>query len=115
MVGLLECPLKAVTGLPCPVCGMTRAFIHLAQGDITTAFYYHPLFWVIILLVLLYGVSLKKAVIARLLTNKYWWMGIIGLFLVVYLYRMVQYFPHQAPLDFNFNAFLPRLWQIVAT
>ncbi|EOT42567.1 DUF2752 domain-containing protein [Enterococcus dispar] len=114
MVGLLECPLKAVTGLPCPVCGMTRAFVHLAQGEITTAFYYHPLFWVIILLVVLYGISLKKPTIAKILTNKYWWIGIAVLFLGVYFYRMVHLFPNQVPLDFNSNAFLSKIWKIFA-
>ena len=105
-----SCDRSAVSGL-----WYDARFYSFGTGGYYDSVLLSSTFWVIILLVLLYGVSLKKAVIARLLTNKYWWMGIIGLFLVVYLYRMVQYFPHQAPLDFNFNAFLPRLWQIVAT
>lgn len=27
------CPLRRLSGLPCPGCGMTRAFAHLAKGE----------------------------------------------------------------------------------
>ncbi|MBI3184443.1 MAG: DUF2752 domain-containing protein [Myxococcales bacterium] len=36
-VGVDLCWLHSVTGLPCPGCGMTRAFIALSQGDLATA------------------------------------------------------------------------------
>lgn len=39
----LPCPILYVTGIPCPGCGMTRAFVHLVQLDFVEAFHYHPL------------------------------------------------------------------------
>jgi hypothetical protein len=36
------CAFHAITGLPCPSCGMTRAFISLAHGDIHSAFLLNP-------------------------------------------------------------------------
>lgn len=37
------CPFRAVTGLPCPGCGMTRAFCSLGHGDLAGAFGYNAL------------------------------------------------------------------------
>lgn len=41
--GLVLCPFRAVTGLPCPGCGMTRAFCALGHGDLSGAFGYNAL------------------------------------------------------------------------
>lgn len=43
----ISCLFKAVTGIDCMSCGMTRAYISLLSGDIKAAFYYHPLFWTV--------------------------------------------------------------------
>ena len=36
-VPLLFCPFRALTDLPCPGCGMTRAFLHLGQLRVAEA------------------------------------------------------------------------------
>jgi hypothetical protein len=41
--GLVLCPFRAVTGLPCPGCGMTRAFCSIGHGEFTRAFGYNAL------------------------------------------------------------------------
>lgn len=46
------CPFALVTGLACPLCGMTRAFIHLVRGDFGDAVAYHPLVLLIVALVI---------------------------------------------------------------
>lgn len=38
------CPFLAVTGLPCPTCGITRAARLALHGDFGGAFRMHPLF-----------------------------------------------------------------------
>lgn len=35
------CIMRIMTGLPCPGCGMTRSWVHLAHGDVLTAFEYN--------------------------------------------------------------------------
>jgi hypothetical protein len=37
------CPFHALTGLPCPGCGATRALVALAQGDVVRAIGWNPL------------------------------------------------------------------------
>jgi hypothetical protein len=41
-LGLPMCLLRAATGVPCPGCGLTRAFTALAHGDVASAWTYHP-------------------------------------------------------------------------
>jgi len=40
----LACPLKAMTGLDCPLCGATRATFALARGDIGAALDFNALY-----------------------------------------------------------------------
>ena len=37
------CPLFALTGIRCPTCGLGRALIDAAAGDVAHAFHHHPL------------------------------------------------------------------------
>lgn len=40
--GLPElCAFEAMTGLPCPTCGLTRSFAATAHGQLGLAFHYH--------------------------------------------------------------------------
>jgi hypothetical protein len=41
--GFVLCPFRAVTGLPCPGCGMTRAFCSIGHGDFAGAFGFNVL------------------------------------------------------------------------
>ena len=40
------CPIKAITGLECPGCGITRMFVALFHGNIYQAFRYNPLVFI---------------------------------------------------------------------
>ena len=37
------CPLHAMTGVPCPTCGATRAALSLMDGDVVAALAWNPL------------------------------------------------------------------------
>lgn len=42
------CPFALITGIPCPGCGLTRAVVALAHGDIGSAVAFHPLVGVVL-------------------------------------------------------------------
>jgi hypothetical protein len=54
--GLVVCPFRALTGLPCPLCGSTRAVALAVQGD--TAFLdFNAVTVVVLAAVALYGAA----------------------------------------------------------
>ena len=46
------CPLRRVTGIPCPFCGMTTGVIALSHGDVGASLAANPLAIVVVLAVL---------------------------------------------------------------
>jgi uncharacterized protein DUF2752 len=54
---LLPCPLRTLTGIPCPMCGMTTAATGLAGGDLQAAVAANPL------VLILAGLTLVMAVL----------------------------------------------------
>ena len=41
------CPFYRLTGLPCPGCGLTRAFVCLGHGRWAEALHWHPVGWLV--------------------------------------------------------------------
>lgn len=48
------CAFKALTGVPCPTCGSTRAIVHLSHGDVASAFFMNPLVLAVAVAALVY-------------------------------------------------------------
>ena len=81
----IGCPIKYMTGISCPGCGMSRALYSCLKLDFLAAFHYHPLFFLVpvIILLVLFSDKLKpqvKNIIALL---------IIVLFMGVYIIRLI--------------------------
>lgn len=82
----VTCPIKFITGVSCPGCGMTRAWLCLLSGKFALAFHYHPLVWLppVALAVYLFRKKLPKwAVNCSLAVAG-------GLFCGVYLFRLLD-------------------------
>ena len=50
----ISCIFKLIFKIPCPGCGMTRAYISLLHFDFAKAFEYNFMFWSVPILFLLY-------------------------------------------------------------
>ena len=62
ITGIYKCPSDFFLGIPCPLCGITRAFKAVLSGDPAAAFYYHPLWPVITVYGILYLLTLLKVI-----------------------------------------------------
>lgn len=47
--GTVLCPFRRLTGFSCPGCGMTRACILLAHGELRASLTMHPFGWLVVL------------------------------------------------------------------
>jgi hypothetical protein len=84
------CPFYEMTGLPCPGCGLTRAFVCLGHGRWAEALHWHPIGWLVygvfVWLWLRAGVTLVRAEaflpIPPPISRRLWWGAAAGLLLV---------------------------------
>ena len=82
----ISCPLKYVTGISCPGCGMSRAMQAMLGLDFSAAAYYHPLCFamppVAVALIFTHATRRRRAFSAIL-------FGTAGVMIAVYLYRLI--------------------------
>ncbi|MGN0968721.1 MAG: DUF2752 domain-containing protein [Oscillospiraceae bacterium] len=85
LVGI-TCPIRFLTGISCAGCGMSRAWLALLRLDFSSAFAYHPLFWLPVpaAVVLLLRRRIPKSLFRLTLAV------IVALFLVVYVIRLLS-------------------------
>lgn len=93
----IGCIIYAITGLNCPTCGMTRAWLALLSGDIEMAFYFHPLFMFVPIVLGLYFFNhefwgKKKFVNVIIYT-------LLAIYIAVYIVRMFGLLDMFLPLD----------------
>lgn len=107
------CPFHSLLGIPCPGCGMTRAFLALLRGDVRKAFYWHPLFPLVILIFLVFLLKRKYKVIENIWQNKLILKSVILLFILCYIIRLCFLFPDQPPLNLNKDSLLGQLLKLI--
>jgi hypothetical protein len=81
----IGCPIKFATGVSCPGCGLTRAWLSFFGGDILESFRLHPLFWTVPFCILL--AILEEFYKSRLLDAVL--IVLIVFFVVLWIVRLV--------------------------
>ena len=103
------CLFLNLTGIPCPSCGMTRAYISLFRGNIFQAFYYHPLFLAPFVIIIMMQEKIRA--------NKKLFNGLVifltAIIFVVYVIRLILLFPEKEPLVFFSDAILPKFYRFI--
>ena len=56
---MIPCPVKKVTGLPCPGCGMQRSIIEILRGNVVESFTNYPALIPLIIMVIYLALHLK--------------------------------------------------------
>ncbi|MBR6445371.1 MAG: DUF2752 domain-containing protein [Prevotella sp.] len=92
------CPFMRYAHFPCPGCGLTKSLVSLVQGKLLTSLSYHPFGFVVeIVAIVIIIFSLLDFIngtysLDRLLDNNILWKIFSILFLIFYLFRLVNYF-----------------------
>ena len=98
------CPLKMLTGFPCPGCGITKSLVYFYDGDLQKSMYYHifgPLvvgFCILTIVVLSTELITKKEYFTKLLYNKKLAYG-LAIFLASYHFIRIIYFIKNNSMD----------------
>ena len=82
----IGCPIKFITGVSCAGCGMTRAWLCALHLDWNAAFYFHPLFWTVPVVVVLFFLRERFPRSFRVTVG-----AVAALFIVVYFVRLFDH------------------------
>ena len=98
------CPLKMLSGFPCPGCGITKSLVYFYEGDLQKSLYYHlfgPLvvaFCIATIIVLTTELITKKEYFTYLLFNKKLAYG-LAIFLGSYHLIRIVFFINTNSID----------------
>ncbi len=87
-----NCPVKYLTGRPCPGCGLSRALAALLRLDFRAAFRFHPMVfvWPPVVLYALFG---KKPLFGSKVHERVLLWSTVALHISIWLVRLVLHDP----------------------
>ena len=93
------CPMRLLTGLPCPGCGLTRAFLAFFSGNPAKAWSCHPLFAAVLIGIPLFAI-LRYITPEHFRFFRLYAALVLAAAILLYLYRMATLFPDTEPMLF---------------
>lgn len=90
------CPMVIISGLPCPGCGLTRSFVYLISGRIWQSVYINPM-GIPIACILMYFFWNRYVAGRRAKGIMQLAVGVIISLLLLYFWRMYNFFPNRIP------------------
>lgn len=100
------CPARMFLGIPCPGCGVTRAFALVLKGRLWEATVMHPLWIFLIVLAIAFFIVRymiedreKSDRLVRILKKCF--VILMVLSVIYYVYRMIAWFPNRAPMLYD--------------
>lgn len=100
------CPIDLIFGVPCPGCGLTRAVMLVFRGDFVGAFSMHPLVFTLPVIGALLIAAFFSERFSRSKIFSAFCIFFSALFIGVYVYRMIAFFPSEEPMAFNEDSLL---------
>lgn len=94
-LNLILCPFNLITGIHCPLCGLTRSMISAMHFDFSKSIEYHPLGIAVLMLMSIYSTRIISPLTIETINNKY--VKVIqgrsfefgaGVFLIVWILRL---------------------------
>lgn len=95
----IDCPIKKLTGLYCPGCGITRMLFAILQLDFYQAFRYNPLLFICLpffIFFIIESLISKKEPLYNKIPTKIW-IIIIIVFIIYGILRNIPFFDFLAP------------------
>lgn len=107
------CPLVLFAGIPCPMCGLTRAGTALLKGDFQTAWEMHPFIYVIAVFFIVFCIGRYLFCKEAGWLKKYI-MSALVLLVFFYLYRLFRYYPSEPPFIYEENNLMVHIWSALS-
>lgn len=112
-LGITLCPLKSTIGLPCPLCGGTRASILIMKFRFIDAFRMSPVVYLLGIFILIWAYSRYVQDLGKIV--KYSFRTLIVSTLVIYAIGMFTKFPNIEPYVPASDYWLKRLLVLVCS
>lgn len=102
------CPSVILAGLPCPGCGITRSVLFLFTGQWKRSFYVQPM-GVVLVLFALYCIFFRYIKGKKVPGFKGIVICLVIVSVILYIVRMVLYFPDRPPYTYNQGNLMEKL------